>query len=209
MTPMHIVAEAYRDLLKQLDRWFEETSGNHPGVVPCRAGCAACCHGPFDISIADALLVREAVRALPATVRTAIEMRARALEDRIQGLAPGWEPAEGLTTLDEEVFDEICETLAAEPCPLLDQDECTIYQDRPMICRVIGLGIVTPTGRIIENACPIADQFPDYRALPPQRLDLESWEEAEQACLEAASMEILGTPSRGDFDTTIASALSR
>ena len=209
MTPVHIVAEAYRDLLRQLDRWFEETSANHPGVVPCRAGCSACCHGPFDISIADALLVREAVRALPAQVRAAIEMRARALEDRIKGLAPGWEAAEGLTALGEEAFDEICETLAAEPCPLLDQGQCTIYQDRPMICRVIGLGIVTPTGRIIENACPIADQFPDYMALPPQPLDLESWEETERACLEAASMEILGTPSWGNFDTTIASALSR
>lgn len=43
---------AYAQLLARLDQWF--AAGRAAGgVVPCRGGCTACCHGPFDISVAD------------------------------------------------------------------------------------------------------------------------------------------------------------
>ncbi|MGH7536460.1 MAG: hypothetical protein ACREMG_12905 [Gemmatimonadales bacterium] len=63
--PARTGTAAYSLLLERLTEWFEEGRRQHPGVVPCRAGCTACCHGPFDISVADAELLREAVGRLP------------------------------------------------------------------------------------------------------------------------------------------------
>jgi Fe-S-cluster containining protein len=195
----------YRDLLAQLDSWFTEAVARNPGVVPCRSGCSACCHGPFDISIADALLIREAFFRLPETEQVVVRERAAALVARMVAMRPGWKLEEGLEGITEESFDVICETLASEPCPLLDQEgHCRIYADRPMICRMMGLGVITPAGRVMENSCPIAEQFPKYAALSPQPLELEAMEEIEGACLEAAAVEVFGTPDRARFETTIA-----
>ena len=127
----------------------------------------------------------------------------------MQELEPTWDMKEGLAGLTEEAFDRVSETMRDEPCPLLNEEgACRIYPDRPLVCRMIGLGIVTPAGRVIENACPIAAQFPEYDALPLQLLDLETLEELEVACLEAGSMQLFGTPNRAGFETTIALALT-
>jgi Fe-S-cluster containining protein len=202
-------AASYRDLLQQLDSWFTRSSTRNPGVVPCHSGCSACCHGPFDISVADTLLIRDAVARLPASERAEVEHRARGQVQRMQELEPGWDVGEGLAGITEDAFDRVGDAMAGEPCPLLnDQGACRIYQDRPLVCRLIGLGVVTPAGRVIENACPIASQFPEYSALPPQPLDLESLEELEIACFESASVELFGIPDRADFETTIAAAIT-
>lgn len=201
------VASAYRDLLQRLDLWFAESSTRHPGVIPCRAGCNACCHGPFDISVADALLISDAVARLPLAERAEVERRARAQVRQMQELEPGWDVAGGLAGISEAAFDRVSDAMATEPCPLLNDDgACRIYQDRPLVCRLIGLGMVTPAGRVIENSCPIAEQFPRYATLPPQPFELEAFEELEIACLEAASVELFNTPNNSGFETTIALA---
>ena len=62
---MHPAAEAWQSALERLDRWFSDARERLPGVIPCGPGCSACCHGPFDISVADALLLREGLAELP------------------------------------------------------------------------------------------------------------------------------------------------
>jgi len=108
------------------------------------------------------------------------EARAEALVARILALEPGWTAPHAIADLGEARFDRLSEALAAEPCPLLDPDgRCRIYEDRPFVCRLIGLGMHTPAGGVIENACPIQDHFPGYADLPPVSFDLESFEEVE------------------------------
>jgi len=74
--------------------------------------------------------------------------------------------------------------------------------------RLIGLGMHTPAGRVIENACPIQDRFPGYAELPPVPFDLESFEEVERACLVQAAGRRYGRPERWEFETTIAAAIA-
>ena len=199
----------YRALLERLDRWFEAARGRHPGVIPCRAGCAACCHGPFDISVADVELLRDAVRRLPAAVREEVTRRARRLVERMEAQEPGWEAPHAIAALGEARFDRLAEALAAEPCPLLDDEGwCRIYQDRPLVCRLVGLTMVTPAGRVIENACPIQDRFPGYAALPPEPFDLEDLEAGELECLQGAARRTLGDASQHGYETTIAAAIA-
>jgi Fe-S-cluster containining protein len=200
--------EEYRALLERLDAWFAEARRAAPGVVPCRGGCSACCHGPFDISVADAELVRDAVSRLPVVDRNAATGRATALLERMRAIEPGWGPPYEVAAIGEERFDRLSDALATEPCPLLDDaGRCRIYADRPLVCRLIGLGMVTPTGRTVENACPIQDRFPDYAELPPVGFDLEGFEDGELKCLRAAAARRLGCEERWEFETTIAAVV--
>jgi hypothetical protein len=108
------VAAAYRALLEQLDGWFAGARERAGDIVPCRTGCTACCHGPFD----------------------------------------------------------------------------------------------TPTGRTIENACPIPEQFPGYAALAPAPFELEQFEQAEAMALADAAIELFGSAAYHDFETFIAAAVA-
>jgi Fe-S-cluster containining protein len=198
----------YRELLERLDRWFADARATHPGVIPCRGGCTPCCHGPFDISVADAELLVHAVRALPEPERAAVQARAAALMARIAERLPGWEAPHDIAAVGDEAFDGMGEALAAEPCPLLGPDGgCRIYADRPFVCRLIGLGMVTPTGRVIENMCPIQGAFPVYRSLPPAPFDLEDLEVQELEAMQAAARRLLGDADAADYETTIAAAI--
>ena len=81
----------YRELLETLDRWFargREAAGK--GVIPCRLGCGACCHGVFDISPADAALLAEGLAALPEADREAVRARANDQLERFAKLLPDW-----------------------------------------------------------------------------------------------------------------------
>ncbi len=203
---MQPAAERYRTLLTQLDRWSAEAQARHPGVIPCRAGCSACCHGPFDISVADTLLLRDAVAELPAPVQEAITTRATVLLGRMETIAPDWASPWDVRTLGEEGFDALSNALADVPCPLLDEEgRCRVYQSRPLVCRLIGLPMLTSQGEVIENACPIQDQFPAYAALDPQLFDLEALELLEAACVEEAAAA-MGVDA--EFETTIAAVVA-
>jgi hypothetical protein len=80
----------YRELLARLDRWMDEGRRAHPGVIPCRAGCTACCHGPFDVTVADVELIREAVAGMEGSERAEVVRRAGSLLERMTALAPDW-----------------------------------------------------------------------------------------------------------------------
>jgi hypothetical protein len=205
---VNAAALRYRTLLETLDAWTDEARARHPGVLPCRTGCTACCLGPFDISAADVLLIREMVAALPADRREALRMRARAAADRQGALAPDWAPPHDIRTLGEARFDTLCDALAAEPCPCLEEGACAVYEGRPAVCRLMGLGLEASDGRLLPNACPIQEEFPDYAALPPQPFDLSAFERTEEACLMEAGLVLFGTEAAAGFETTIAFALT-
>lgn len=198
----------YRSLLAELAEWFDSGRETAGGRVPCRGGCTACCHGPFDISVADAELLTEAVRHLPTPLRAQAVVRAASLLDRMRAIEPAWVAPYEIAELGEERFDRLSDALAAEPCPLLDDaGRCVVYEDRPLVCRMIGLGMVTPAGRVIENACPIQHQFPGYADLPPTPFALEGFEEREMECLRSAALGRFGDADRWGFETTIAAAV--
>jgi Fe-S-cluster containining protein len=201
---MDQAAAEYRELLEGLDRWFADAAARHPSVIPCRAGCTACCHGPFDISVADAHLLRAGLDALPPELRSAARKRASSILTQMRALEPEWGPPYDVRAIDEDHFDALTEQLSAAPCPLLgNTGACMVYEHRPMVCRLIGLPMMTAEGELLENACPIQDDFPAYASLTPQLFDLGALHEAEVDALEAAA-------GAGDplFETTIAAVVA-
>jgi Fe-S-cluster containining protein len=201
---MDPAAAQYQQLLQRLDQWFADTSARHPGVIPCRAGCTACCHGPFDISVADVQLLREGLAQLPPAAREQVRRRGETLLARMRELEPEWRAPHDVRALDEERFDRLTEALAEEPCPLLDEaGACRVYAHRPLVCRLIGLPMMTAEGELLENGCPIQDEFPAYASLSPQLFDLGALHDAEGPLLEACAGD--GDPG---FETIIAAVVS-
>ncbi|MEO8029866.1 MAG: YkgJ family cysteine cluster protein [Gemmatimonadota bacterium] len=202
------IGSPYPELLRQLDDWFAGAEARNPGVIPCRPGCTACCNGPFDISVADVRLIRGAVGRLDPQVRAGVLDRAGQLARRILELAPEWSEPWDIAAIGDERFDRISEALSEVPCPMLDSSgACVIYEDRPLICRWMGLGMEAEDGRSIENGCPIQEQFPAYAALPNQPFALDPFEMREAACLEDAAAALLEDAAEHGYETTIALAV--
>lgn len=198
----------YLPLLAELDAWHDAAKATHPDTIPCRVGCTQCCRGPFDISIADAELLIEAVETLPLPAREEVRRAATRQVEAMTALEPGWEAPFDIAAIGDARFDRISDALATLPCPLLDQHgACRIYDRRPMICRLMGLPLVTESGDVIENGCPIMDQFPDYAALAPRPFPLERWEEGERVANQVAASRLLGDPAWHGFETSVAAAI--
>ncbi|MEO8479173.1 MAG: YkgJ family cysteine cluster protein [Gemmatimonadota bacterium] len=195
---------SYRRLLERLDHWFEAgVRSALPVAVPCRSGCAACCHGPFDISAADARLLGEAVAALPNPLADAIRIRANRQLEAGTTITTEWQSPWHVSSLSEDTFDVMCDALEQEPCPALDPESgaCLIHADRPATCRLMGMSVRTPEGDLLDNLCPIQAQFPDYAALAPTPLDLMQFE------VDAAQMD-LEAMADGWHATTVAGAIA-
>lgn len=198
----------YLPLLAELDRWQAQAASDHPGVIPCRAGCTACCHGPFDISIADVAALIDAVANLPQSTRHEILARASAQAAAVRALEPEWTAPYDIRTIGDERFDRLSDALAALPCPLLDDAErCLVYHARPAVCRLMGLGLVNERQDVIDNSCPIQEDFPSYRALEPQYFALDAWEDAEESCRRAAAVQLAADSAAAEYETTVAMAL--
>jgi Putative zinc- or iron-chelating domain len=90
----------------------------HSGKAECQAGCSACCHQmvlctPFEVfSIARHLL----------DSKTAADLEA--VKDRLERLA-------GLPLHPDARYG------IQNPCALLDNNRCSIYEQRPSVCRTL------------------------------------------------------------------------
>ena len=193
----------YRDVLATVDDWFARgVAAAGRGVVPCVRGCSSCCHGPFDISPADVALVAEGVAALPEAQRRAVRSRAEKQLRRYAEVLPEWRAPFEIDQLDEQAFDALTERLSSAPCPALAEDgSCSIHAHRPATCRLTGLSLRSAQGDVLENYCPIQEQFPDYAALAPTDFDLQAFE-AEAARCDAQAA------ATGHASTTVAGAIA-
>ncbi len=112
----------------------------------CRAGCSHCCKSGavFAVTLAEAVLWSLAVEALPAALRQGSRSCASGLlEQQRQVFAEVEGPTDVPGERDEALFSARVSRLnAAGPaCPLLVDDLCSVYDDRPMLCRAYGFPV--------------------------------------------------------------------
>lgn len=107
--------------------------------VSCSAGCGVCCKHLVTIGEAEALRLARTVRALPQPHRARVEERFHAglaLLER-SGLLPelvavftrqahDWQ---GLMRMQGAYWE------LGVPCPFLEDGSCSIYDERPLVCR--------------------------------------------------------------------------
>lgn len=128
-----------------------ETQGKS---ISCRRGCSACCSQLVPISPAEAHAIQAVVDALPDAARARVLSRFEEAGRRIEasGLAarlraPVWDSdQEGYVALALAYFK------LGIPCPFLDDEgACSIYLDRPVICREF---LVTSPAERCANPAP-------------------------------------------------------
>jgi len=81
--------------------------------TPCRKGCSACCHKAAIVSEMDAMQIAQATGAPLSTPKNVFEVRDGA-EARTRYLT----------------------AYAGKPCGFLEDGVCSIYEHRPVVCRV-------------------------------------------------------------------------
>ena len=126
-----------------------EASGQ---VISCRAGCGACCRQLVPISQAEARSLVRLVAKMPEPRRTQVRRRfIAALEalDEVGLLAAidsaREDPSGTFGDLGMRYFRQ------GIACPFLEEESCSIYIDRPLVCRQY---LVTSPARNCEDPSP-------------------------------------------------------
>ncbi len=105
--------------------------------VSCAAGCGACCRQLVPISDVEAQAIADLVERLPPDRRATVTARFAEAERRIAA----WQPLDSLLDADIDAPPDEQLRIAAGyfrlgiPCPFLEDESCSIYPDRPLLCR--------------------------------------------------------------------------
>jgi Fe-S-cluster containining protein len=186
--------DRYRRLLATVDAWFGRVASRFPVKVACRRGCSECCHGLFDVTPLDAALLQEGLAALPEAERSAIRERARAVLEKAVALEPRLAGRPDLAGLSDAAVDALCDAAGNAPCPVLAPDgACHLYAHRPMVCRMNGIVLMDPRGRVVNpegchlNTLRAGDALPSVLGL-----DVKAVRKEEERLLEALGAGWIG-----------------
>ena len=153
------------------DAEFRRLYDRFAGQMQCRRGCSMCCSQMFSISTLEAFAIAEGVAALPGAERERLRAAARAYLEQAAAL--------GVTagsTGTESVTPRVGVRL---PCPALDNDACSIYGARPIICRKWGIPVFDPSKPDRLHACELnfraGDALPAGDIVTRQAALLEGW----------------------------------
>ena len=133
---------------------LEETRSSEIGKLrSCQKGCAACCRMLVPLSPPEAFTLREFVRALPAEQQERIV--ARLAEAKSILLTHGlWNQLVALGESSQMPDDNSLEPVNQAyyalrmPCPFLEDNLCSIYDERPAACREL---LVTSPAELCQD----------------------------------------------------------
>jgi len=106
--------------------------------ISCKKGCGACCRMAVPVSEPEAHRLRDVVVAMPEPRRSEIQQRFAAgmevfrqtglLDNMFQRVSGEQEERNAMANLDAYYATGV-------PCPFLEEESCSIYEERPLICR--------------------------------------------------------------------------
>lgn len=128
---MIIVHLKYHQFIHQVEDLTRRLSRYYSQHLVCRRGCSGCCYTRLSVFEVEAAALRAAIGELPPEIRQRIADQARQVEA---------ETREG----------------ARVACPLLVDDQCSVYSARPLICRTQGLPLLfeDEVGQVVDY-CPL------------------------------------------------------
>ncbi len=121
-----------------------KADGRNPHL--CRAGCSHCCKSGavFAVTLVEAVQLSLAIEAIPAAdQRRFRDQAANLLEAQHRAFAKGEGPADEPGKREEVLLSSRISRLnaMAPACPLLVEDLCSVYEDRPLLCRAYGFPV--------------------------------------------------------------------
>jgi Fe-S-cluster containining protein len=174
------LARALSDAIVGETRRTVEAAG---ATISCSKGCAACCRSLVAVSAIEAREIRELVAALPEPRRAVVQARFDQARHRLAeaGLLHKLEDAPAWSEADYKAMATAYFALAIS-CPFLEQEACTIYEDRPLACREFM--VTTPPRHCAELTSDhvrrvrlplrVFNAVARWQA-PPQGLVMEHW----------------------------------
>lgn len=112
--------------------------------ISCKAGCGACCRQPVPISEIEVYQIAELVESMPEPRRS--EIKNRFAEGVAHFKKIGWfdsmnkyyrrdEPLESKELAKKAMKTVLSYFYEGIPCPFLEDESCSIHQNRPVACR--------------------------------------------------------------------------
>lgn len=135
---------AYEELVTSIDKAFSQISTNFSKEVNCRPGCADCCYALFDITIVEAMYINKKFKETYKDFeREEILDRANKADREIHRIKRQAFKDQKNGANDVEIIGKMA--MERVKCPLLkDDNQCALYDFRPINCRVYG--VPTETG---------------------------------------------------------------
>lgn len=177
-----VIETRYQQIVTAVDAEFARNRELHGAKIHCRPGCTECCHHVFSITEIEAAQIAKGLARLPLELRAAVEARAR--EYIIRALIRG---------------DRL-------PCPALEQDVCSIYEHRPLMCHKFGMPLYNPEKPDRIFACELNFKAGE-EIRDPQLIPVQTAIHAEWNALQAQYRALSGAPSPGPL--TVAHAILR
>jgi Fe-S-cluster containining protein len=148
---MKKIVKNYSTFLRLTSEQFNEAAQKNR--VSCRRGCHECCSsGFFDVTLLDALHIRDSLKKVPAPIRKRVVDQANAQLDILEKKGAFSRKDPLLKTLAS--IDSISRRSAKMRCPALDDNgACLIYEFRPHICRIFGPTVRGPRRAVRLEGC--------------------------------------------------------
>ena len=157
----------YRKLVEQVDAAFGKIQTAYDDCVSCKVGCADCCHALFDLSLVEAMYVKNRFdQKISGSERAAIIERANEADRKVYRLKR--QAHKDLQSGKSE--NEILEWVAGQRirCPMLnDTNQCDLYDERPITCRLYGVPTVIGDK---AHTCGLSG-FKEGESYPTAKLD--------------------------------------
>ena len=151
--PITDIIPLMRSLGEQAHQLAVDHTTKTGATISCQKGCAACCRMMIPLAPPEALALRTVVEALPSSKREPLldrfqaaqrTLREAGLEEELQRLAF----SEDQGTDDElEPLNRAYYSLRI-PCPFLEDEICSIYEQRPSACREL---LVTSPAELCQD----------------------------------------------------------
>jgi Fe-S-cluster containining protein len=159
--------EKYRQLVEQVDAAFQKIQTAYEDCVHCKVGCADCCHALFDLSLVEALYIKSRFdKKISGTERDEIIERANEADRNTYRIKRQAHKDHQSGKAENEIF----EWLAAQRirCPMLNaSDQCDLYDERPITCRLYGVPTVIGDK---AHTCGLSG-FKEGESYPTAKLD--------------------------------------
>lgn len=205
---MEEILTQYATLLARVDEWFSGCISQFPGEIACGKGCSACCRGLFDITLLDAQFLRRGFELLPEGIRCNVLHRAEKRLSTIRASWPEFAVPFILNCRPDEEWAEVMPDDDETPCVLLGPDGlCSIYNYRPMTCRLHGLPLIDVSGETMEDEwCPL--NFTGHDPLLRENLRYDFLDIFQRESLLIRKLTTLLFPiTLAEMDTLIPTAL--
>jgi Fe-S-cluster containining protein len=159
--PVTSIVPLMRQLGEQAQGLEEEQARLRGESISCRNGCAACCRMLVPLSPPEVFALQASLDHLPAEQQPRLRARLEAAKLRLQesGL---WEQLQAVSESPTAPTDEQLEPLNQAyyalrlPCPFLEDEHCSIYEDRPAACREL----------LVTSPAEFCDDLTDPRIRP-------------------------------------------